>query len=114
MKFIQDIFKIQPTLDAFASKETAQLSHYMSWLPDKAAVAQDALLNKWDQIFHLFPPVPLQFKVLGKVKEQEIQAILICPKWPSALWWTMLEEMLLQPLISLPHYRVALQTLNGV
>ena len=112
-KLIQNVFKIQPTLDAFASRETAQLSRYMSWLPDKAAVAQDALLNEWDHITYLFPPVPLLFKVLGKVKEQGILAILICPRWPSALWWTMLEEMLLQPLLSLPHYREALQTLDG-
>ena len=44
-------------------------------------------------------------KTLQKVKQDQIQAILIVPEWPSALWWPILQDMLLEPLMRLPHYK---------
>ena len=44
-------------------------------------------------------------KTLQKVKGDQIQAVLIVPEWPSALWWPILQDMLLEPLMRLPHYK---------
>ena len=80
----------------------------MSWYPDPEAVVQDALLQQWDNITYLFPPIPLLLKVLKIVQVQKIRAIVICPRWPTALWWTVLEGMMVEPPLQLPHYQEAL------
>ena len=105
-------FHFRPTLDAFASAETAQCSRYMTWNHDNHAVAIDALQSPWDFQTFLFPPVPLLTKVLQKVRKEEIQAILVCPQWPSALWYTMILEMLVAPPLPLPHYRTCVKPLT--
>ena len=111
--YILGVFQVQPTLDAFASRETHQLPRYMSWYPDSMAVAQDALLHQWDSTTFLFPPVPLLLKVLRLVREQGITAVLVCPHWPTALWWSLVVEMMVVPPLPLPHYKVALRTVDG-
>ena len=110
---ILDYFSLHPTLDAFACRYSAQLPRYMSWHKDQQAVAQDALLSPWDPVTYLFPPVPLLPKVIRRIRDQKIRAILICPQWPTALWWGLLLEMMVEPPMVLPHYRTILQTQDG-
>ena len=107
---ILDHFNLKPTLDAFACQWSAQLPRYMSWHQDPHAVAQDALLSLWDPVTFLFPPVPLIPKVISKIKEQRIRGLLICPQWPTALWWGLLSEMLVEPPMRLPYYKSILKT----
>ena len=110
---IMAYFHVNPTLDAFASARTAHLDRYMTWYPDPHAVSIDALQSTWDSTTYLFPPVPLMLKVLQKVRREEISAILVCPQWPSALWWSLILEMLLAPPLPLPHFRSCLETVSG-
>ena len=105
---ILDHFRVQPTLDAFASRETRQLPRFMCWGPDNQAVASDALLHSWDPITFLFPPLPLLLKALQKVETQGIRAVLVCPKWPNAMWWPMVMSMMSEPPLPLPPYKLAL------
>ena len=105
-------FHVTPTLDAFASASTAQLDRYMTWFKDSRAVAVDALQNPWDPVTYLFPPVPLMTKVLQKVQTEQIQAILIAPQWPTTLWWSLLQEMLIAPPLPLPHHQSCLEALT--
>ena len=98
-------FQVTPTLDCFASRNTRMLPRYMTWFPDQEAVARDAMIHQWDPVSYLFPPVPLVMKTLQKVKQDQIQAVLIVPEWPSALWWPILQGMMVEPLMRLPHYR---------
>ena len=110
---ILDHFNLSPTLDAFASRSTAQLPRYMSWERDHLAVAQDALIQSWDPVSYLFPPVPLLPKVIRRIKDQKIRAIIVCPQWPSALWCNLMADILVEPPILLPHYRSILRTLDN-
>ena len=107
---ILDHFSLQPTLDAFACRYSAQLPRYMSWHRDQQAVAQDALLSPWDPVTYLFPPVPLLPKVVRKIRDQRIRAILVCPQWPTALWWGLLLDMMVEPPMLLPQYKSILET----
>ena len=111
-RFVVESFQVFPSLDCFASAATTQLPRYMSWFQDPYSAGRNALLCKWDPVSYLFPPVPLLPKVVLKVKEEQIRAILICPKWPSAMWWPLVMEMLVEPPIPLPHYRLALVKLS--
>ena len=108
---IIESFQVYPTLDAFASQQTTQLPRYMSWYQDSQAVGLNALLLPWDRVTYLFPPVPLLAKVVQKVHQEHIRAILICPRWPSALWWPLVLDLMVEPPISLPHQSQALVTL---
>ena len=85
----------------------------MSWERDLQAVAQDAMIQSWDPVSYLFPPVPLLPKVIRMIKDQRIRAILVCPQWPSALWWGLVTEMMVEPPMLLPHYRSILRTLDN-
>ena len=107
-EYVLETFQLSPTLDAFASRLTTQLPRYMTWFSDSCAVARDAMLATWDPVTYLFPPTPMISKVIQKVEVQGIRAILICPRWPSALWWPLLLEMLVEPPLPLPHYQQAL------
>ena len=113
--FIQIVshFRLLPTLDAFASRETDQLKRYMSWRADPEAVGRDAMLLKWDEKTYLFPPVPLLAKVLNKVVEKKVTAILICPEWPSSLFWMQLQKLILAPPLLLPPFKEILTPMNG-
>ena len=110
--YVLNVFQVCPTLDAFASQDTARLPRYMSWFPDQNAVAQDALLHPWDEMTYLFPPVPMLSKVLKLVREQSIEAVSICPQWPSALWWPVVVGMLVAPPLPLPHFRSILTSVK--
>ena len=85
----------------------------MSWLPDNEAVGRDALMLPWDKITYLFPPVPLLPKVVAKIKLEQIEAILICPEWPTTLWWLLVEELMVGNPMHLPHFKEAIKTVNG-
>ena len=85
----------------------------MTWYPDQEAVARDAMIHKWDPLSYLFPPVPLIMKTLQKVKREQIQAILIVPEWPSALWWPILQGMFLEPPLKLPYYEDVISMMDN-
>ena len=80
--------QVWPTLDAFTSKGSHQIPRYMTWEEDPRAVAINTLDYNWDPVTWLFPPVPLIPLALEGVLEQQIVAILICPGWTGAMWWS--------------------------
>ena len=110
---ILEHFNLQPTLDAFACQFSALISRYMSLHKYHQVVAQDALLQPWDPVSYLFPPVPLLPKVIRKIRNQKIRVILVCPQWPTALWWGLMQDMMVEPPMMLPHYRIILETLDN-
>ena len=113
-RFVLAHFQVSPTLDAFATRENRQVERYMSWYHDDEAVGQDALLCPWDEMTWLFPPVPLLAKVVNKVKRERISAILICPHWPSSLWWLQVKELVVRPGLPLPNFRrITRSTVGG-
>ena len=71
--------QVWPTLDAFASRGTHQVTKYMTWDIDPYAVATNTLDYYWDPITWLFPLVPLISLALERVLEQQIMVILIWP-----------------------------------
>jgi hypothetical protein len=56
LTFVSSRLEVQPTLEAFASKDTALIPPYMSWERDSQAVGRDALMEAWDPVSLCFPP----------------------------------------------------------
>ena len=44
-------------------------------------------------------------KVVNKVKREKIVAILVCPHWPTSLWWMQVKELAVMPALPLPSFR---------
>ena len=65
----------------------------MTWEENSRATAINALDYYWDPVTWLFLPVPLIPLALEGVLEQKIEAILICPGWTGATWWTHLVKL---------------------
>ena len=110
---IMNHFSVAPTLDAFASPQAHKLPRYFTWEPDPLALGRDALLYKWDPLNYIFPPVPLIPKILSKLREEKIDAILICPLWPTAMWWLLVQNLLVKPPFPLPHYKEIVTQVSG-
>ena len=85
--------QVWPILDAFSSSRSHQIPRYMTWEQDSRATAINALDYYWDPVTWLFPLVPLIPLALERVLEQQIEAILICPRWKGAMWWPQLVKL---------------------
>ena len=84
----------KPSVDLFASHLSHQLPRYMSWKLDPCCMAVDALQQKWTHMFpYAFPPFSLIRKVLRKIQEDRVTAILITPTWQSQPWYPWLLKM---------------------
>lgn len=85
------------TIDLFATRLNAQLPRYFSYRPDPGAVALDALAQPWStEVGYGNPPFGLAGKVLRKVREEGVTAVLILPVWRSSVWWPLLLELLVE------------------
>jgi hypothetical protein len=72
-----------------------RLPQYMSPLPDRKALAVNALAVSWDGMnAYAFPPTPLILAVLNKVRTDKVRLCLIAPCWPSQAWFPTLPEFL--------------------
>ncbi|KAA6376951.1 MAG: hypothetical protein EZS28_027521, partial [Streblomastix strix] len=54
-------------------------------------IAIDALNQRW-KIEHprIHPHIPLLPAVLKKIREEQIDAMIIAPQWPGQIWYTEL------------------------
>ena len=86
-------------VNLFASRLTAQLPAYMSWRPDPGAIATDALSHSWStRQCYAFPPFSLVGRCLAKVKQEEVQSlVLVAPIWSTQPWFPLLLAMASQP-----------------
>lgn len=82
-------------VDLFASRLTNLCPRYFSWRPDPFAEAVDAFLQDWSTIRGFAnPPWNLVPKVLGKVKAQEVDLVLVAPVWKAQPWYGQLLSMI--------------------
>ena len=83
------------TVDLFTSRLNNQVVKYVSHRPDPHAFAIDAFTLTWSHdLFFIFPPFSLLSRILQKVEEDQTEAILVAPIWPTQSWW----PSLLQPI----------------
>ena len=84
----------KPSVDLFASRLSHQLPRYTSWKLDSCCMTVDALQQKWTYMFpYAFPPFSLIEKVLRKIQEDRVAAILVTPTWQSQPWYPWLLKM---------------------
>ncbi|KAA6361905.1 MAG: putative Transposon Ty3-I Gag-Pol polyprotein, partial [Streblomastix strix] len=80
----------QPTMNAFAHKTNKQLKRYCSPQEDNKAIARNALNIPWtSELLLLHPPIGLIPKVIQKTIRDQVEAVLILPKWCLYKYRTM-------------------------
>lgn len=95
-------------VDLFASPLNHQLPRFMSWRPHPRALAHDALQHRWTTLGNLYmcPPWNLIPRILQKLREERLEATLITPFWPSAIWFPLVKEMAMDDPIQIPRHCV--------
>ncbi|KAA6354109.1 MAG: hypothetical protein EZS28_050365 [Streblomastix strix] len=63
----------------------------MSTIRGHGEIATDALNQTWKkELPWIHPPIPLLPAVLKKIREEQIEAMVIAPLWPGQIWYTEL------------------------
>lgn len=91
----------RPEIDMFASRVNKQVSEFVSWKPDAEATHIDAFTCDWSQKFiYIFCPFSLIGRTLAKLRQDNGEAIMIVPLWPTQNWWSRFLELLIDiPLV---------------
>lgn len=94
---------IKFNIDLFASRLNAKVGQYASWKPDPNALFVDAFSSNWKNYsFYAFPPFSLILKTLHKIKMDHATGVIICPIWPTQVWFPVLMQMLVRAPLVLP------------
>jgi hypothetical protein len=79
------------TIDLFSSRSSRQLKRFYSWLPEKDAEGLDAFSHSWkDENGYANPPFNMISRVLKQAIQEELELTIICPVWPSQVWFPLL------------------------
>jgi hypothetical protein len=101
-------------IDLFANAWNAQLSTFVSWIPQPLALTTNAFSLCWKRRkCYAFPPFSLIPKCLAKVRKEEATLVLVCPFWPSQTWFPLLLELAVDvPRIIRPHPNLLLSSVR--
>jgi ribonuclease HI len=86
---------VQIGADLFAAGWNAQHPCYFSTSSDRNALGRNAFNVRWNQFTLplLHPPLPLLPKVLRRLEQEKMTAILIAPLWSRQPWSELLRSM---------------------
>ncbi|KAA6365577.1 MAG: hypothetical protein EZS28_038897 [Streblomastix strix] len=82
---------LNPTIDLFSQNFNNLLPRFMSTTRGHGETAIDALnQTQKKELPWIHPPIPLLSAVLKKIREEQIEAMIIAPLWPGQIWYTEL------------------------
>ncbi|KAA6371076.1 MAG: hypothetical protein EZS28_033398 [Streblomastix strix] len=80
-----------PTIDLFILHFNNLLPRFMSTIRRHGDIAIDALNQTWKmELPWIHLPIPLLPAVLQKIREEQIEAMIIVPLRPGQIWYTEL------------------------
>lgn len=95
---------LAPQVDAFATAENKQVPRFWSRFWSEGTEGVDAFARTWHRSTPLWlnPPFSLMGRVLKKILDDQGEALVCAPRWPTASWWPLLRELSTRPPIRLP------------
>ncbi|KAA6380423.1 MAG: hypothetical protein EZS28_024051 [Streblomastix strix] len=82
---------LNPTIDLFSQHFNNLLPRFMSTIRGHGETAIDALNQTWKkELPWIHPPILLLPAVLKKIREEQIEAMIIAPLLPGQIWYTEL------------------------
>lgn len=92
------------SVDLFASRLNYKLPKFVTRRPEPNAFAIDAFSLTWsDEFYYMFPPFSLLPRILQKIEEDQTEAVLVAPIWPTQAWWPSLLHLVVGTAYSLPN-----------
>ena len=100
----------QPDFDLFASRLNHKADKYVSWKADPGAIATDALSIDWSpyKLVYCFPPFSLIGKVLQKIQQDHVNAIIVVPNWQTQFWYPLLARLMVDTAIKIKNTKKTL------
>jgi hypothetical protein len=93
------MLQIEPTIDLFAHVQNYKCPGYAA-LPNlaqglsKGAAVMDAFTIDWRrETPYIFPPVQIIDRVLRRIQDDKVTAVLVLPEWPGRPWWNLFVPM---------------------
>ncbi len=84
-----------PDIDLFASRTNHKIQQYVSWYPDPDSAGVDAFTMEWSfDLPYCFPPFSLMGRLLKKIREEKVTAIVVAPLWATQSWYPTFVGML--------------------
>ena len=82
------------TVDAFATRTNTELPRFISWLHDPEAIGQDFFSLHLDkkELYYVFPPIALLLRALTKIRDEQVQAVVVAPGFPDQIWTSLLRS----------------------
>ncbi|KAA6397694.1 MAG: hypothetical protein EZS28_006781 [Streblomastix strix] len=91
---------LNPAIDLFSQHFNNLLPRFMSTIRGHGEIAIDALNQTWKkELPWIHPPIPLLPAVLKKIREEQIEAMIIAPLRPDQIWYTELADENVQSLM---------------
>jgi hypothetical protein len=91
-----ELLGAHPTVDLFAHALNRKMDRFVAMDGPLAlgAVATDAFSFSWrKEIPYAFPPIQLIGRMLQRMHEEQVTAVVVIPKWPSEPWWNLFRDM---------------------
>lgn len=99
-----DKLQARPDVDMFASRLNKQFPRYISFRPDPGASLVDAFSAQWNELNgYYFTPFSAIPKVLQELEQDKATGILVIPRWPTQVWYSMAMRMLISCPVLLQH-----------
>ena len=83
---------------------------YVSWKADPGAIPTDALSIDWSpyKLLYCFPPFSLIGKVLQKIQQDHVNAIIVVPNWQTQFWYPLLARLMVDTAIKIKNTKKTL------
>lgn len=84
-------FQFVPDMDWFATAINTQLPRFAARFFEPAASEIDAFDVHWGSLKgYFFPPFCVLHRVIIKILQEQVPALVVHPRWPSQPWWPIL------------------------
>jgi hypothetical protein len=118
----------RPEVDLFATHLNNRLVDFVSPFPHPQAWGVDAFSLDWGgRLVYIFPPWVILQDVLWKIWDNQAEAIVVAPAWPSRPWYPLLlqlsvedpfplpvqPDLLVQPVTGLLHHNLHILNLQA-
>ncbi|XP_062570047.1 uncharacterized protein LOC134232103, partial [Saccostrea cucullata] len=101
-------------IDLFASRYNRQISPYVSYAPDRHAIAIDAFTISWSELkCYIFCPFCILSRVLQKILIENVEAVIVAPIWPTQPWFPKLLQLITANSYLLPNNQQLLRLPNN-
>ncbi len=101
-------------VDLFVRIQSTQCPRWFSLSKEVGSLGLDVMAHSWpSDLLYAFPPFPIIWLVLSRIRVTSQPLLLIPPCWPNKLWFQLLHHLLTGPPAQLPIRPDLLTQLNG-